>query len=795
ILSGTYTSIPEWIGQLQNLTQLRLYGGYGSIPDTVGQLKGLLQLLLSGSYGSIPETVGQLQNLTQLILHGQIRHLPKTLNQLNQLQHLDLSGNLVKYIPQEIVNLPSLKILYLSKNPIEAPPREITFGGGKHSGIADLPGMRTYYASLSEDTVEHIYESKLLIVGDPRAGKTTLTRKILDASSAMPSQEDTTRGIQVSRWTFKDRDDHLFRVNIWDFGGHEIYHTTHQFFLTSRSLYILVSDSDKENTDFNYWLNVVELLSDKSPVLIVKNEKNDRFLQIGEKQLRGRFESIKEIYSANLADNRGLEEIVSGIEYFMMRLPHIGTLLPRSWVIIRHALEQENRNYIDYNEYVDLCHRNGVTDTAKIEQIIGYLHDLGVCLHFKKDSLLKHYVILKPEWGTTAVYAVLDNLDIVNNYGRFTRNDLQSIWQDETYRPMVDELLQLMINFKLCYHVPKTDIYIAPQLLSEDQPDYSHFKDRQLVVMRFTYDFMPKGIITRFIVAMHQFIKDNYVWRSGVVIERGNTIAEVMEDYVGREIQIRATGDDPRSLISNIDFTLEQLHAEFHDLQYEKLIPCNCPQCQHSRNPHYFSYEYLLRAYRLDSPVHCQVSMNNVDARTLLDIFNSSLEGMSRSGHIIYQDDQYLDPDDKAFGNNIHINIEHAEGLYFADPASNAKGRNTMSENEPPQPSPMSRRLDLIVSLLTVTICVVVLIGATALSFTMLDGFLAILLVFVTIILVVLILAFAGRFVDIIRESNFFKLFDRAMSSLSILAGLGQLWAGIMGRPRVEPPDDMSATG
>jgi hypothetical protein len=26
-----------------------------------------------------------------------------------------------------------------------------------------------------------------------------------------------------------------FRVNIWDFGGQQIYHATHQFFLTKRS--------------------------------------------------------------------------------------------------------------------------------------------------------------------------------------------------------------------------------------------------------------------------------------------------------------------------------------------------------------------------------------------------------------------------------------------------------------------------------------------------------------------------------------------------------------------------------
>ncbi len=47
-----------------------------------------------------------------------------------------------------------------------------------------------------------------------------------------------------------------FRVNIWDFGGQEVYHSTHQFFLTHRSLYLLVADDRKEDTDFNYWLTL-----------------------------------------------------------------------------------------------------------------------------------------------------------------------------------------------------------------------------------------------------------------------------------------------------------------------------------------------------------------------------------------------------------------------------------------------------------------------------------------------------------------------------------------------------------
>ena len=63
-----------------------------------------------------------------------------------------------------------------------------------------------------------------------------------------------------------------FHVNIWDFGGQEIYHATHQFFLTRRSVYVLVCDDRKEDTDFAYWLQVVEMLSDGSPLDRAKRE-------------------------------------------------------------------------------------------------------------------------------------------------------------------------------------------------------------------------------------------------------------------------------------------------------------------------------------------------------------------------------------------------------------------------------------------------------------------------------------------------------------------------------------------
>ena len=88
---------------------------------------------------------------------------------------------------------------------------------------------------------------------------------------------------------------------------------------------------------------------------------------------------------------------------------------------------------------------------------------------------------------------------------------------------MRQELLSLMINFKLCYRFVAVAVsYLAPQLLSDNQPEYDWDADNNLI-FKYSYDFMPKGIVTQLTVAMHPLIGPNgSVWKSGVVLQRDN---------------------------------------------------------------------------------------------------------------------------------------------------------------------------------------------------------------------------------------------------------------------------------
>ncbi|MEB3191813.1 MAG: COR domain-containing protein [Snowella sp.] len=617
----------------QRLTELDLSNDWNTpdeeklkaIPDEIFDFVWLEKLYLSyNQLSELPDSITRLQNLSQLDLSdNQLSELPDSISRLQNLSSLDLSSNQLSELPDSITRLQNLSLLYLGDNPLVNPPLEIADRG--------MEAIRTYFRDKAEEGEDRLYEAKLIIIGEGGAGKTTLARKILDANASMPKAEETTKGIDVLEWHFLMENDQDFRVNIWDFGGQEIYHATHQFFLTKRSLYLLVVDSRKEHPHLDYWLNIVELFSENSPLLVVKNELGDRPVKMDEPQLKGRFANLKESLPTNLGNPQGgsgLEAIKKAIAYHISQLSHIGNSLPKTWIQVRETLEQDERNYISLDDYFQICDQNGfkfkqesVTDGRLV--LSQYFHDLGSILHFQEDQTSPLYktVILKPKWGTDAAYKVLDNNQVKQNLGKFTTTELKQIWQDIEYQNMQAELLELMLKFKLCYPLPNAkNTYIAPQLLDANQPEYM-WNDDDNLLLRYEYDFMPRGILTRFIVEMHKHIDEPNVWLTGVLLKRDDTWAEVIETYDRREIKIRLSGKNKRGFLEVITDQLDEIHDSFKQLRVKKLIPCNCDVCKDNQNPHFYDLNKLRErlANRKDNIECDKPPYNQVNILSLID--------------------------------------------------------------------------------------------------------------------------------------------------------------------------------
>lgn len=616
-------SLPEGIRSLRRLKSLTLEGlELEFLPGWIGELRlDHLSVAWNDIY-ALPYSFRGFGHLKSLRLDfNPLKNIPAVVFDLPSLEKLHANCCGIREIPAEILRLDRLKILGIDESQIGTPPLEVASKG--------LDAIRDYWRQRADSGVDYLYEAKVIILGEAGAGKTSLARKIDNPQYKLQAQEKSTEGIDVIRHHFTSRintkqqgnetlSEHQFRANIWDFGGQEIYHATHQFFLTRRSVYVLVCDDRKEDTDFSYWLHVVEMLSDASPLLIVQNEKQDRKRDINLGNLRARFSNLKQALATNLETNRGLDQVIQAIRNELESLEHVGVGLPATWKRVRETLEKEEHDFISLQDYLEICQQHGFTRHEDKLQLSGYLHDLGICLHFQNDPLLKNTVVLNPAWGTDAVYRVLDDAEVIAAHGYFTRTQLSRIWSEAKYTGMQDELLQLMMKFQLCYTLENGQSFIAPQLLTSDQPSYPWISAGGLVV-RYEYDFLPKGIVTRFIVALHHLIAgDALVWKTGVVLERDGSRAEIIEEMSQRRIRVRVSGPATDGLLAIVDDQLERLHASFPLLKVERYLPCPCFECVNKAEPYGFALQQLAKMAMKDKHIQCHESGEMIDAARLL---------------------------------------------------------------------------------------------------------------------------------------------------------------------------------
>jgi internalin A len=420
---------------------------------------------------------------------------------------------------------------------------------------------------------------------------------------------------------------------VWDFGGQQIYHATHQFFLTKNSFYVLVDDTRKDHKTvhddgFKYWLEVVEVLSNASPLVILQNEKGGRSKAIDEAGIKGRFPNVRETFQANLEHKGAAEPLRKAIEEAVQRLPHIGEEVPAKWLDVRKAIEKKAKSkpYITQKDYFKLYKKHLEFDRDKALHLSQYFHDLGVFLHFQEDRRLEKTVILQNEWATEAVFKILDDEEVKQRLGRFTNADCQRLWKESTYVDMHHELLAMMEKFELCYRLADTDAeaWLSPQLLSPSQPEaLADWHEPTDLVLSYRYQFLPKGMVSRLMVRMHRYVKQpDMAWTTGVLFEHEETTLLVETTDRGNEITLRAKGSEAKALLSVIASALDALNATFKGLKdkVDRWVPCNCEECQQETTPVLFEQRDLLRRKERNQPtIECKKSYQHISVLELLE--------------------------------------------------------------------------------------------------------------------------------------------------------------------------------
>jgi internalin A len=593
------TSLPGSLGKLTHLQELELnHNQLTSLPESVSKLVSLQTLDLSssqltslpeslGELASLPESLGELARLRTLDLSSnQLTSLPESLGELASLRTLDLSSNQLTSLPVGIRKLRALMRLLLHENPALGLPLEV-LGPDKNSKIwpANPAAILDYYFRIhppereGKRTGQVLRELKVIFVGRGEVGKTSLI-EVLKGGRFIEGAKKT-EGISITRWPLILPDGDATAL-VWDFGGQEIMHGTHQFFLTHRSLYLVVVDGrhDRAKQDSEYWLKLVRAFGGQSPVLVVLNAQRRHAFDTDREYLATKYGVAREhFFRTDCADGESIGLLRRAIERQATEMLTPNELFPAEWWAVKQrlgAMKEHGENYLSDERYENICKRLKVAE-RDTEILLSRLSDLGTVVSFP-DLRLRELTVLNPVWVTDGIYRVLNDARLrEQRHGQLAWRELTRIlpadrWPKKWHRFLVE----LMQKFELCFPLegePETEL--VPELLPDKTPSLDDWNPEKNLVFLYDYPVFPRGVFPRFITRTHPKSQGLHRWRSGVVLAHEGAEAVVRADYDKNQVIVWVRGrysDARRNLLTVVRHHFAVIHGHIKGLNPQELV-------------------------------------------------------------------------------------------------------------------------------------------------------------------------------------------------------------------------------
>ena len=352
------------------------------------------------------------------------------------------------------------------------------------SGENVAPRLRAYLSEL-RGGFDHLAECKVIVVGDGGHGKTSLVKAI--KGDPHDPLEPYTHRISFWNWDgsyqsqaflpFPDRAEITARINIWDFGGQDIYHNSHRMFLESRAVFLVVwrprlPDGAPAREDFpdepwhglDYWLDQILVPNPQARVLVVQTYHDDGDEGFDwRSQVREEYRSLPS-YVVSCPDRESSTPAGRTLRDLRGRLrEEIQTLLaslnanklPRSWVRVRERLSRwqptstedgaapvrSQMPTMPWSEFCKLAREtyrelqaSPPTETD-LQSLVRYLHDIGVVFFPRawRDGQRHRPVVIDQRWAIEGVY-VMETEDrirpkIEQPFGEVSRGALTAFWK------------------------------------------------------------------------------------------------------------------------------------------------------------------------------------------------------------------------------------------------------------------------------------------------------------------------------------------------------------------------------
>ena len=485
--------IPEDLLQLPCLVELNIsHNILQDLPNVLEWSPSLTTLDLSHNHlRNFPETVEAPSMLQLSISHNQFRSVPKSICSFPLLQSLDISSNQdILALPVEMGRLSQLVYLNLKNlKDLHDPPKAVQ--GDARDCIE--------YLKQKLQNVKAFYKMKLMLVGHAERGKSTLVAALEDAEYTGVH----TPGVEVSEWKYRPRFvKPKFQFSIWDFGGQKEYYSTHQCFLSRRSMYLLVFNlkhRDNGVEELRPWLNNIQLRAPWSLVIIVGTHMDEieapqkttivngilhkvkRLAQGYQKliipeivpvALQPPLENIallRETIYKHAAEYKYNKKLVMG-----QQIPDSYHKLDRQLQVLRDDVRRDKEQPIMHQEqFKNLVEQMnlGIHTEAELRTATVFLRDVGTLLHYddKRHNLHELYFI-DPHWLCKMMARVvspdLGQQKHIRN-GILQKEEILRILSSPGSEKYVQQYLTLLYRFEIALPLNETKVLVTSMLNPE----------------------------------------------------------------------------------------------------------------------------------------------------------------------------------------------------------------------------------------------------------------------------------------------------------------------------------------
>ncbi|NQT91808.1 MAG: serine/threonine protein kinase [Lentisphaerae bacterium] len=576
--NNEFTTLPPEMSQLASLTSLHLHGNrFATLPPEIADLPDLRLLDLAfNRIVNLGSAIGRLTALQELRLLGnRLNTLPSEISKLTNLEKLWLSGNQLDALPPEIVQLTNLAQLYLHDNPKLGLPLEILGPTWGKPGHASPEVILDYYFKTRGSQGHALREIKLILVGRGEVGKSTMADVLQGKSFARNRKR--TDGVDITPWKV-GLSDGPAKVAIWDFGGQEIMHGTHQFFLTHRSLYVVMVDGrhDRGKQDAEYWLKLVRAFGGQSSVIVVMNRQKAYPFDIDRQYLTDKYGLTAEHFFRTDCERAGdITPVRQAILAEAERMLSVEELFPAKCWKVKERLENmkgHGEDYLSEEQYAAICQQFGVQKREEQQKLLRRLADLGTVVSFPDDVKLSALSVLNPEWATDGIYRVVTSEQLrEKQQGKLTKTTLRRLLPKDRWpkRMHVGYVLDLMEKFNLCFPLEGSTAVLVPELLPDKTPPLTDWNPKKCIIFLYQYTVLPHGVLPRFITRTHVLSKGRKRWRSGVVLADKGAEALIKADYDAGMISVWVRGqyrNPRRALLKKVRGAFDHIHSGIQDL-------------------------------------------------------------------------------------------------------------------------------------------------------------------------------------------------------------------------------------